>query len=106
VQVDAREVVLLLSQSGLGGSSLICAGRLNVAERDELLQDRLGGGRIRAQIGGMHSTFARFRLPAGNARDRRRLFEGLHQNAAVHVFAHGQSEQGQDVGVTSSKVAP
>jgi len=51
VQIDTREIVLLLSQCGLGGSRLIFAGRLNVAERDELLRHCLRGGGIHAEIG-------------------------------------------------------
>ena len=34
----------------------------------------------------------------GDAGDLRRIFEGLHQDAAVHIFADGQAEEREDSG--------
>src|ERR1700682_2146309 len=43
----------------------------------------------------MHAAFSRLILPTGNARDLRRLFKRLHQNAAIHVLPHRQSEKSE-----------
>src|SRR3984957_20735734 len=44
----------------------------------------------------MHSAIAGLQLPTGDASNRRRLIEGLHQHAAIHIGADRESKQSQD----------
>ena len=96
IQIVARQVVICFAYRAGHGFALIFAGRLDVTERNELLQYGLSRSGIHAQIAGMHSAFTGFLLPTRNASDLRRLFEGLHQHATIHVRAHWQSKERQD----------